>query len=181
MIQEYLTAMHASRLPRPDKELVPLFPDVCALVVASSPTPEESMEEVLKQLLDLHAQEVAVRFAFAFLSRISTERPSFEMSPRFGWIMATFLSIVGGIDIKNDTYGESLHNLVTDPTVLKSLNALLPECELVTEGGYVRLVPMPGGNLPPFLFDAIAERKLRSIRLVGSSSRRSGLLLGSPR
>lgn len=142
VIHEYLAAMHAGRLPRPSRELIPDYPNEMALVVVASASQEDSLEEVVCSLLQVGVVQTRGRFVEAFLARLVNERPAFQPSARLGWSIVALLSLITPSPVRRaDPYPEHIQPVLADPTIRESLKLAALQATLCRNEGAVRLIP----------------------------------------
>jgi len=160
-LQEYLTAMHARGLTQPLSYLVPTCPHELAIVIAASADAAAYLEEVLEALLRL---PVGPEFIHSLLGRLGEEGPTFLPSARFGWVLLAYQHLLQG-DVKTDhANGFLLTGLLPQMTVQSSLGMAVDQCE-VTAGWYDDdLIPTIRADMPPFLMQAIKDKRIRAIR-----------------
>jgi hypothetical protein len=159
-IQEYLTAMHARGLPHPLSRLIPTCPNELAITIACSGDAATYLEEVLETLLRL---SVGPEFTRSLLGRLGEEAPTFVPSARFGWVLLAFQHLLQGTK-PYQANGLLLTTLLPQPTVQSSLELAVVQCEAPTAWYEADLIPSIRAEMPPFLMQAIKDRRLRAIR-----------------
>ena len=176
VIHEYLAAMHAGRLPRPGRELIPDYPNEMALVVAASSAPEDSMEDTLTALLSIGMADRRARFVEAFLARVATERPTLRASARLGWTVIGLLSLITpGPVRRSDPYPAHVQPLMADPVVRESIRLAAAQATLSRSEGAIRFIPGRTDMSPDIA--ALLDRRGITLRLrpKGSSLERRRL------
>jgi hypothetical protein len=152
--------MHAHRVPRPERTLLPCCPNEMALVLAYSSSPNDYLEAVAEQLVTMAASVRSGEFALVFLSRLGLEKPVFEPTERLGWTLLALLDFATTARRSHD-FNElpvEIAQLFQDPAVYAAIKLAVAESERFPETDGLRILPDPNSHAAPFLIDFLTVR-----------------------
>lgn len=159
-LQEYLAAMHARGLANPLDMLVPSSPNELAIVIAWSGDPGEYLERLLNLLLRIQSQP---SFCRTLLGRLGDESPTFVPTARLGWVLLGLQEVVSGGGIKIEA-SELVTALLPQESVRTSIQLAVDQCEMSHTWYEQDLLPTIRAAIPPFMLEALKDRRLRAIR-----------------
>lgn len=160
-IQEYLTAMHARGLPDPLSALVPSCPNELAIVIALSPDCGAYLEDVLDAMLTM---PVSGEFVSVLLSRLGDEAPMFVPSARLGWVLLAFQYLLDERTADSRESPASLTTVLPQAPVASAIALAGREADAYDVGKVVDLIPSIRSTMPPFLSQALKDKRIRHIR-----------------
>jgi hypothetical protein len=180
VIQEYLTAIYAHRKANAVPRLMPNYPNEMALVIAYSTSAEEFLEQALDETLK-HYPGGSAAFVIPFLSRLAIEKPLWRATARLGWIVLSFLDLIGRHFRKLDDkerlrLPEEILGLLDEPAIAEAIRFAAAQAEHYEERLAYRLIPKPHASLPPALSDFLRSHNEAGLVLLKSERQLQRLL-----
>lgn len=165
-IQEYLAAMHAHRTANVSKRLVPSFPNEMALVVAYSTSPDDFLESVAQEVLQVDSLDARERFTSSFLARLAREAATFSSTTRVGWILVSLLDALVRPSMRTKSVEDQVHSadigrLLSSPDIAAAIAAVVEDANVERRDNTFLLSPAAADHLPAHFGDDVLPQQIR--------------------